>query len=157
MAEHDDLGDRLDELLKEHADVEAQLSDPDLHADQGRAQKVGRRYAELGPIVAAGLAWRAATDDHATARELSEEDSSFRQELPGLEATANAAAEVLRDALTPTDPLDDKDVILEVKAGEGGQESALFAGDLLRMYERYAERMGWKTEILDATPSDMGG
>ena len=77
--------------------------------------------------------------------------------MPELERQRDAAAEELRTLLIPSDPNDGKDVILEVKAGEGGEESALFAGDLLRMYLRYAERQGWKTELLDATESDLGG
>ena len=78
-------------------------------------------------------------------------------EVPALEATLAAAEDRLRRLLIPRDPDDDRDVILEVKAGEGGEESALFAGDLLRMYLRYAERRGWRTEVLDATESDLGG
>jgi peptide chain release factor 1 len=77
--------------------------------------------------------------------------------VPALEAAAAEAEERLRRLLVPRDPDDDRDVILEVKAGEGGEESALFAGDLLRMYLRYAERRGWKTEVIDATESDLGG
>jgi peptide chain release factor 1 len=118
---------------------------------------LGRRYAELGPIVAAYDEWRRATDDLEAARELADEDASFRAEVADLEALQESRAEALRVLLIPRDPNDDKDVIVEVKAGEGGEESALFAGDLLRMYLRYAERQGWKTELLDANESDLGG
>jgi peptide chain release factor 1 len=149
--------EQLPALVEEHAEVERRLADPAVHGDQATARDLGRRYAELGPIVAAGAAWQQAEDDLATAKELAEEDASFHDELPSLEATRDAAAEVLRTALTPRDPLDDKDVIVEVKAGEGGDESALFAGDLLRMYLRFAERRGWKTEVLDATETELGG
>ena len=85
------------------------------------------------------------------------DDVSFRAEMPELERLRDEAADELRRLLVPRDPNDGKDVILEVKAGEGGEESALFAGDLLRMYLRYAERVGWKTEVLDSHPSDLGG
>ena len=149
--------EQLTELYAEHADLERRLADPSTHADQNAARDVGRRYAELGPVVAAGQAWQTAEDDLATARELAGEDPAFHAEIPALEQARDEAAEALRVALTPRDPLDDKDVILEVKAGEGGEESALFAGDLLRMYLRYAERAGWKAEVLDSTPSDLGG
>jgi peptide chain release factor 1 len=149
--------EQLPALVAEHAELERRMNDPSLHADQRAAREVGRRYAELRPIVAAGAAWRAAEDDLATARELAGEDPSFHDELPGLEAVRDAAVAGLREALTPADPLDDKDVILEVKAGEGGDESALFAGDLLRMYLRYAERQGWRTDVLDGTPTELGG
>jgi len=149
--------EQLPDLYAEHAELEKRLADPATHNDQNTARDVGRRYAELGPIVTAGRAWQMAEDDLATGRELATEDPAFHAELPGLEAARDEAAEVLRVALTPKDPLDGKDVILEVKAGEGGEESALFAGDLLRMYLRFAERAGWKTEIIDGTPSDLGG
>jgi peptide chain release factor 1 len=149
--------DKLDDVLAEHADLEKQLSDPSVHADQNRARDLGRRYSELTPVVEAYLAYRAVDDDLATAKELADEDASFRDEVPVLEARREELTARLREALIPKDPNDAKDVILEVKAGEGGEESALFAGDLLRMYLRYAERQGWKTEILDATESDLGG
>lgn len=144
-------------LLEEHGQLEAKLSDPDLHSDPNAARTVGRRYAELGRIVGGYRAWRAAADDAETAAELALEDPSFAEELPALQEAETAAAEKLRHLLVPRDPDDVRDVILEIKAGEGGEESALFAGDLLRMYLRYAERRGWKTEIIDATESDLGG
>jgi peptide chain release factor 1 len=149
--------DKLDEVLAEHAAVEKQLSDPAVHEDQNRARDLGKRYAELTPVVEAYVAYKAVDDDLATAKELGEDDQSFRDEVPVLEARKDALMQQLREALIPKDPNDAKDVILEVKAGEGGEESALFAGDLLRMYLRYAERQGWKTEVLDATESDLGG
>src|SRR5690606_32902808 len=130
-------------MLDEHAEIEAQLADPAIHADQGRARALGRRYAELGRVVAAFRAWRAAADDAEAAAELAADDESFAAELPSLRAAEHKASEVLRHVLVPTDPDDARDVILEVKAGEGGAESALFAGDLLRMYLRFAERQGW--------------
>jgi peptide chain release factor 1 len=147
----------VEHLLAEHAEIETQLADPAVHADAARARSLGRRYAELGQVVAAHRAWREATDDAAAAAELAAEDSSFADELPALQEAAAAASEKLRRVLVPRDPDDGRDVILEIKAGEGGEESALFAGDLLRMYLRYAERRGWKTEIIEATDSDLGG
>jgi len=149
--------EHVDELVSEHADLEKQLADPDIHADQGKARAVGRRYAELGPIVSKYTEWQRAGDDLAAAKELADEDASFRAEIPDIEAAVARLTDDMRVLLIPRDPNDDKDVILEVKAGEGGDESALFAGDLLRMYLRYAERQGWKTEVLDATESDLGG
>ncbi|PJI84793.1 peptide chain release factor 1 [Luteimicrobium subarcticum] len=149
-------------LLDEHADIEAQLADPAVHADASRARTLGRRYAELGQVVGAYRAWRQASDDAAAATELVElaegdEAAELAAELPALRDDEDAAAVRLRRVLVPRDPDDARDVILEIKAGEGGEESALFAGDLLRMYLRYAERRGWKTEILEATDSDLGG
>jgi peptide chain release factor 1 len=149
--------EQVEELVREYADLETELADPAIHADQGRARTLGRRYAELGPQVAAYTEWRRTGEDLQAARELAEEDSSFRAEIADLEARHDRLADELRVLLVPKDPLDAKDVIVEVKAGEGGEESALFAGDLLRMYLRYAERQGWQTEVLDATESDLGG
>ncbi|GAA1177478.1 peptide chain release factor 1 [Ornithinimicrobium humiphilum] len=144
-------------LLDEHAEIERQLADPAVHADPTALKRLNKRYAALSPTVAAYRAWERATDDLEAARELAADDPSFAEEIPALEEAAAAATEVLRRQLVPRDPDDDRDVILEVKAGEGGEESALFAGDLLRMYLRYAERRGWRAEVLDGTPSDLGG
>jgi peptide chain release factor 1 len=150
--------DPLDDLLAEHAALELQLADPAVHADQTRARDLGKRYAELAPVVEAARALRAADGDLAAARELAtEEDESFAAEIPALTERRDALAETLRELLLPRDPNDGRDVILEIKAGEGGDESALFAGDLLRMYLRYAERQGWRTEVIDETESDLGG
>ncbi|WP_129339789.1 peptide chain release factor 1 [Cellulomonas endophytica] len=143
--------------LAEHAEIEARLADPSVHADPALARRLGRRYAELGAVVRAHAEWRAAQDDADAAAELAELDPGFAAELPGLREAAAAAAERLRRRLVPRDPDDARDVILEIKAGEGGEESALFAGDLLRMYQRYAERRGWSTQLLGATGSDLGG
>ncbi|HEV7147468.1 MAG TPA: peptide chain release factor 1 [Pedococcus sp.] len=144
-------------IVQEHAALERQLADPDVLADQDKSRKINKRYAALAPTVAAYHAWHAAQDDLAAARELATEDEGFAAEVPSLEARLEATEDKLRRLLIPRDPDDDRDVILEVKAGEGGEESALFAGDLLRMYLRYAERRGWKTEVIDATESDLGG
>ena len=149
--------DRLPALLAEHADLEAQLADPAVHADQSRARRLGRRYAELTSVVATARELDAARADLATARELSGEDASFAAEAEVLAGRVDQLGQRLRELLLPRDPNDGKDVILQVKAGEGGEESALFAGDLLRMYLRYAERQGWKAEVLDAEQSDLGG
>ena len=143
-------------LLEEHAALEAQMADPAVMSDQKRARKVGRRYAELGRIAHAYKAWKAAREDLDAARELAD-DPDFAAELPGMEEAEEAAAEHLRRLLVPRDPDDASDVIMEIKAGEGGEESALFAGDLLRMYLSYAESRGWSAQILSETQSDLGG
>jgi len=145
------------ELLNEYADLEKQMADPSIHADAGKARQLGRRYAQLGPVVAGYRAWKKSEDDLAAAKELAETEPEFATEIPALESANSEAAEKLEELLLPRDPNDDRDVILEIKAGAGGDESALFAGDLLRMYLRYAEKQGWKTEIIDATESDLGG
>jgi peptide chain release factor 1 len=149
--------ERLADLAAEHAQLERDLADPAVHADQDKARALGRRYSELTPVVHAYAQWRQVSDDEATAVELSAEDSSFTQEAQKLAQEKEVLERRLESLLVPRDALDAKDVILEVKAGEGGDESALFAADLLRMYLRYAERQRWKTEILDATVTGLGG
>ncbi len=144
-------------LLEEHKAVQEELSDPAVHADAARAKRVNRRYAELSRIVTAHEAWVAASDDLEAARELAREDEAFADEVPGLEERVAETQERLRRLLIPRDPDDARDVIMEIKGGEGGAESALFAADLLRMYLQYAASMGWKTELLERTESDLGG
>ncbi len=144
-------------LAEEHATLEREMGDPAIASDPDQLREINKRYAALGPTVAAYAAWQVATDDLEAARELATEDAGFAAEVPGLEASATDAADRLRRLLIPRDPDDDRDVIVEVKAGEGGEESALFAGDLLRMYLRYAERRGWRTEVLGSTETDLGG
>ncbi|MDT0441345.1 peptide chain release factor 1 [Streptomyces johnsoniae] len=147
----------VEDLVGEHADLERRLADPAVHADQGTARRLGKRYAELTPIIAAYRSWKRHGEDIETARELAAEDPDFAAEVKDLQARREELTDELRLLLVPRDPSDDKDVILEIKAGEGGDESALFAGDLLRMYLRYAERVGWRTEIIDGNESDLGG
>ncbi len=144
-------------LLEEYAAIERDMADPAVASDPGVLRRLGRRYAELGRVVTAHRAWEAASADLADAVELADDDPDFAAELPGLREAEADAAERLREVLVPRDPDDARDVIIEVKAGEGGEESALFASDLARMYTRYAERMGWAVEVLGATDSDLGG
>ena len=144
-------------LLAEHAALQEELADPAVHADAARARRVNRRYAELSRIAAAHAQWRTAVDDLAAARELATEDAAFAAEIPALETEVPEAAERLRRLLIPRDPNDSRDTIMEIKMGEGGAESALFAGDLLRMYLHYAESKGWRAEVIEQTPSDLGG
>jgi len=144
-------------LLAEYEQLEKDLADPSIHGDQGKARQLGKRYAQLGPVIGGYRAYKAAEDDLAAAKELAEVDPAFAEEIPALQATLDAAGEKMEELLLPRDPNDDRDVILEIKAGVGGDESALFAGDLLRMYQRYAEKHNWKTEIIDYAESEMGG
>jgi peptide chain release factor 1 len=149
--------ERLAELADEHARLERDLADPAVHTDPERSRTLGRRYGELTPIVTAYRQWQHTVADEETAHELAAADSSFVAEAEQLAARRAELEGQLQALLVPRDANDGKDVILEVKAGEGGEESALFAGDLLRMYLRYAERKGWQTEILDATMTGLGG
>ena len=149
--------DSVQPLLAEHLALQTQLSEASVHANPALAKKLNRRYAELGAIVAAYNSVVTLTDDLAATRELAKEDESFADEVPASEEKLVAATEKLRRLLIPRDPDDGRDVIMEIKAGEGGAESALFAADLLRMYIQYANSKGWKTEILDKNESDLGG
>lgn len=144
-------------LIAEHGELEEELADPALHADAARAKRVNRRYAELSRIVAAHDAWQQAQNDLEAARELAKEDAAFAEEVPALEEQLAESQEKLRRLLIPRDPDDGRDVIMEIKGGEGGAESALFAADLLRMYIQYAQSKGWKTELLESDESDLGG
>ena len=150
----------VSQLADEHAEVETKLADPAVHSDQSLARRLGQRYAELSAVLRAHADWVQLGEDLQAARELSGEDGdvgAFALEAEELSTARAKAEERLRHLLVPREPSDGKDVLLEVKSGEGGEESALFAADLLRMYTRYAERRGWSTEVLDANESDLGG
>ena len=147
----------LDDALAEHAGLQQQLADPGLHSDPVAARRVGKRFAELGPVVAAHHKLMQARQDLQAARELVAEDPSFTAEADALAAEVERFDGALTDLLAPRDPHDGDDVVLEVHSGEGGEESALFAADLVRMYLRYAEHHGWRVEVLDAASSDLGG
>jgi len=149
--------ERLDDLVVEHGELERRLADPAVHAEPAVARRVGRRYAELTPVVETYRAWQQAGEDREAAVELAGDDPAFAEEAESLATRRADLEERLRSLLLPRDPDDGRDAILELKAGEGGEESALFAGDLLRMYLRFAERAGWRTEVLDAEPSELGG
>jgi peptide chain release factor 1 len=147
----------IDAILAEHAELERQLADPGLHSNPASARKVSRRFAQLAPIVATHRKLETVRGDLEAARELAASDESFAAESAELEARATELDTQLTDMLAPRDPHDPDDIVLEVKSGEGGEESALFAADLARMYIRYAERHGWVVTVLDETFSDLGG
>jgi peptide chain release factor 1 len=154
--------ERLQDLEREYADVEARLADPALIADQARYQEVARRYSDLKPIVDASQQLRQRQGDLEAAKEmLTELDGDDREEMRGEVTSAEADIErleaELRLLLLPKDPNDEKDVIVEIRGAEGGEEANLFARDLFEMYQGYAGRMGWKLEVLGSDPSDMGG
>jgi peptide chain release factor 1 len=153
--------ERLEEIERTYEDVERQLADPEVIADQARLIELSRRHAELAGVVRAYRAWRSAGEDLATARELQREERSadgrglLEEEIADAQARQAALEDQLRRALVPKDPNDDKDVIVEVRAGTGGDEAALFAGDLYRMYVRWAEQHGYKVERLSQSESNL--
>ena len=150
-----------EQMLAEFMKIEGQMATPEVLSSPDRLRSLGRRYAELGRVVRVYREWLAARDDLAEAKEIvdlgGDDGELFAAEVPGLEKRFAELDEELKNVLIPRDPDDSRDVILEVKAGEGGEESALFAGDLLRMYLRFAENKGWQTQTLSATESDLGG
>lgn len=143
--------------LDEYHEIERQMSQPEVASNPDKIRKLGRRHAELGQIVSAYESYRQIRDDLEAAQEFASEDESFAQEAQRLEADLPEAAEKLRTALIPRDPDDARDTIMEIKAGAGGEEAALFAGDLLRMYTRYAEKRGWSAEIMSQNMTELGG
>ncbi|TGD12055.1 peptide chain release factor 1 [Brevibacterium sp. S111] len=153
----DTLTASVSALLDEHARVQEELSDPAVHADAGRAKKLTRRYAELERVAAAARRFAQLEADHAAAVELADDDDDFAAEAKRLSVEMENVEGELKDLLVPRDPDDAREAIIEIKAGEGGDESALFAADLLRMYQRWIDSRGWSSQILDATHSDLGG
>ncbi|MGO2860377.1 MAG: peptide chain release factor 1 [Brevibacterium sp.] len=153
----DTLAANVSALLDEHSRLQEELSDPAVHADAGRAKKLTRRYAELEKVAVAARRFARLEEDHAAAEELADDDSEFAAEAGRLAEEMSEVETALKDLLVPSDPDDARDAIIEIKAGEGGDESALFAGDLLRMYQRWVDSRGWSAQILDATHSDLGG
>src|SRR5690349_19582662 len=151
MAE--DFDNLIDELERSYKELQERMSDPSVYNDHREAADVGRKHKELEGPYKLAQEWKSAREDLAAARD----DSDLRELVPELEErTARLEAE-LRLAMVPSDPADSKDVILEVRQGVGGDEAALWAGDLYRMLARYAERRGFKTEELGASPNDGGG
>ncbi|PAU68331.1 peptide chain release factor 1 [Bifidobacterium criceti] len=142
---------------EEYDRIEQQMAQPDVASDPDKMRKLGRRHAELGTIVGAYSDYLHIRDDLEAAREMADEDPDFEAEAQRLEEALPAAEEKLRMALIPRDPDDARDVIMEIKAGTGGEEAALFAGDLLRMYTRYAEKRGWGTTIQSENTTELGG
>ena len=151
-----------DELEREFADVEQQLADPELVKDRTLYAKAMRRYKELGEIVACVAELRTAEQDIADAKEMHSESSGddramWAQEIFSAESSATDAAERLDELLIPKDPNDGRNVIVEIRGAEGGEEANLFARDLFEMYRSYASTQPWRQEMLEANHSDMGG
>jgi peptide chain release factor 1 len=155
--------ERLDEIEQTYTSIEDQLADPAVQADHGRFIELSKRYAELGGVVRTYRAWKATRDDMATGRQLLREERStegrelLEDELRATQERIVTLEDGLKQALAPRDPNDAKDVIVEVRAGTGGDEAALFAGDLYRMYTRWAEQHGYKVEVLSQSLSDLDG
>ena len=144
-------------------EIEAQLSDPKVYAQQGEAERLGKQRAELEPIVETGAEYEKALEGLQQAREALELDDSeewqalAQAEAAELEAAVETLELRLKTLFLPKDANDDKNIMLEIRSGTGGLEAALFAADLLRMYARYAERIGWKVETVSSNETELGG
>lgn len=153
---------KLNAVADKYDELEALLSDPDVMADMEKWQRYTREHAALTPIVTAYRDYQAALLTIAEDKGLLDEaDSEMKQlleeEIAAQEERRDRLAQELPILLLPRDPNDDKNVIVEIRGGVGGEEAALFAATLFRMYARYAERQGWKTEILSSNPTEIGG
>jgi len=155
--------DKLDFILEKYEELSKKVSDPDVIAKQKEGQKLMKEMSDLEPIVKEYTAYKKAKEDLEEAKEIldMEDDEELREmareELKANEAAIEEYTENLKILLLPKDPNDDKNVILEIRAGTGGDEAALFGSDLLRMYLRYAERMRWKTELIESNETEIGG
>lgn len=153
---------KLDSLRDRHEEVAALLGDAEVISDQEQFRRLSREYSELESVVSSYGAWRQLTDDLAAARSMLDDDDPDMRELA--QAEIDEGADRLEDLenelqilLLPRDPRDSHNVFLEIRAGTGGDEAAIFAGDLFRMYGRYAERCGWRIEVLSERPGEHGG
>ncbi|MFU8895319.1 MAG: peptide chain release factor 1 [Gammaproteobacteria bacterium] len=158
----DSIITKLANLVERHEEVTALLSDPGIIGDQNRFRDLSREYARLEPLVRDYRMWREARADAAAAVEMAADRDPELRELAEEElVAANARLESLelelKKYLVPHDPLDEANIFLEIRAGTGGDEAGIFAGDLFRMYSRYAERVGWTIEILSASEGEHGG
>jgi peptide chain release factor 1 len=159
-----DLRPQIEKFSRRFAEVEAALSDPKAFDNPQRAQELGKEYARLKELVAQGQAYIKAMTDLAENRAMlqaepadSELAQMAKEEIARLEAQEKRLGQEIQRGILPPDPADSRNTIIEIRAGAGGQESALFSADLYRMYTKYAEARGWKFENLDSSPSDLGG
>src|SRR5207249_5585117 len=159
-----DFRPQIEKFSRRFTEVEAALSDPKAFDNPQRAQELSKEYARLKDLVAQGQDYLKMASQLAENRELlrtepadSELGQMAKEEMVRLEAEEKRLEQAIQRGILPPDPADSRNTIVEIRAGAGGQESALFAADLYRMYSRYAESRGWKLETLDSSPSDLGG
>ncbi len=155
--------DKLEEIARRYEEVEQLMSQPDVVADMDNYTRLSKEYKELGKVVAVYKEYKNVLSNIESAKEVlkTEKDPEFREmakmELDELEPQKEKLEEELKQLLIPKDPADSKNAILEIRAGAGGDEAALFAGDLLRMYQKFSEKMGWKLAITDFVDGTAGG
>ncbi len=156
------LLDKLERLQERLQELDGLLSDPEVIAEQRRFRELSQEYAEISPIVGSYIAYQQCLQDIASARTMLEDEDTDMQimaqdELNDAESRRESLELELQGLLLPREPADNSNTFLEIRAGTGGDEAALFAADLLRMYTRYAEAQGWKVEIISASPNELGG
>jgi peptide chain release factor 1 len=155
--------ERLEEIENNYNELERQLSQPEIYGDRQRYAELARSHAELAEVVAALREYREVKKEAQEANDMLREEQDpemldfLRDSLQAAESRSEELEQKIKVMLLPADPRDEKDVIMEIRAGAGGEEAGLFGGDLYRMYTRYADRQGWKTEILSSSPSELGG
>jgi peptide chain release factor 1 len=155
--------EKLEQIEARYEALTGEMSSPEIFSDPANYAKLNKQHRSLGEVVSKYRQWKQLKSEHAGAKELFESSDEeemrelARAEVAALEAQLQQAEEDLRILLLPRDPNDEKNVILEIRAGTGGDEATLFAAEMLRMYGRYAERLGWRMEILDASESGIGG
>jgi peptide chain release factor 1 len=158
------MHDRIAEIRARYEDLSVQLADPNIHADPKRMRDLSREHSQLAQVVESAVRLSRAEEELAGAREMLEEAGGdpemaamAREEAERLTVDVARMEEELKLLLIPRDPLDDRDAVVEVRAGTGGDEAALFAGDLFRMYQRFADRRGWKVEVVSVSEGTAGG
>jgi peptide chain release factor 1 len=154
------MRDKLEKIIAAYKELETKLGDPAVVADQHQYNKLAKDYANQGPLVAKAREYVQALDDLAAAKEmLSDPDMKefAQEEISEIEDSLPKLEEDIKFMLIPADPADEKDIIVEIRGGAGGDEAKIFAGDLFKMYERFAGEKKWKIELLDVMPSEAGG
>lgn len=154
------MREKLEKIIEAYEELEAKLGDPEVLANQNEYNKLAKNYADQGPLVAKSREYLQALDDLAAAKDmLSDPDMKefAQEEISQIEAKLPKLEEDIKFMLIPSDPADEKDIIVEIRAGAGGDEAAIFAGDLYAMYTRFAADQGWKCETMDMHPSEAGG
>jgi len=156
------LLDKLDQLSDRHEEIHALMSDPTVISDQNQFRKLSIELADIDPVIEKHARFRELEEEIAETREMADDSDPeisemAKEELPGLETEFDTVSDELQRLLIPKDPNDDKDVFLEIRAGTGGDEAAIFSGDLFKMYHYYAESQGWKVDIVSKNEGEHGG
>lgn len=154
------MREKLEKIIEAYKELEAKLGDPEVLANQHEYNKLAKNFSDQGPLVAKAREYIQCLDDLAEAKEmLSEPDMKefAQEEISRIEGRLPQLEEDIKIMLIPSDPADEKNIIVEIRAAAGGDEAAIFAGDLYKMYLRFAEHHGWKVETMDVSPSEVGG